>query len=65
VEFKGNAVAFLDQSTLESVGLSEPAFTILVVVTMIAFGVVANKDFLDAGRGVLDVLAMFVDIVEE
>jgi hypothetical protein len=65
VELECDAVAFLDQPAVQGIGFPKPAYPAFVVVAMLAIAVLSCENLLNVRRGVLDVVAMFIDGVEK
>jgi hypothetical protein len=65
VEFKGDPVAFLYQSSIEKVSLSKSAGSIFLVVAMLAVSLRTGEYLIDISGRVLKVLTMPIDVIQE
>jgi hypothetical protein len=63
MELESDPVAFLQQSIIQCIYFPEPAYSLMVIVTMLASGMLTDKNLLDVGRGIFDILAMFINVI--
>jgi hypothetical protein len=64
-KLKSDPVALLYQAVIDRIRLPEPTSSILVVVAILAICAISNKYLFDVHRGILDILPVFVDCVQE